>query len=244
MKKLVICAFILFMGCGRESPYQFESQIVVFSLLIATRPNPTIILERSWEIGKKLPEEGLGVNDAEVFVSIEGDTIEYTNIEGESGFWAPLDSFMVYRAKTYYLDVVVPDEEKVYGETTVPDTFSIVQPEEGDTLDKSERLPVIAWQGSQNAYGYLIDISSRVDTTHFTGTVGSADTTFPLLSLFLGESGRHVIKVAALDRNYYEYCREEYGPGGTGGSEETTSVQGGLGVFGSCVVESVQVYVK
>ena len=244
MKKLLICAFILFVGCGRESPYQFESQIVVFSVLIADRPNPTIILERSWEIDKKLPEEGLGVDDAEVSVSTVESTIEYTNIKGESGFWAPLDSFMVYPAKAYYLDVIVSGEEEIYSETTVPDTFSIVQPAEGDTLDKWGHLPEIVWQRSQNAAGYLVDISSRVDTTHFSGTVGVADSIFPLLSLFLGESGWHVIKVAALDNNYHDYCKEEYGEWGAEGDEETTRVQGGLGVFGSCVVESVQVYVK
>lgn len=244
MKKWLIWAFILFLGCGKESPYQFESQVTVFSLLIAGRPNPIVKLERSWEIDKKLPEEGLGVNNAEVSVTTEGDTIKYALIEGESGLYEPLDSLIAYPLKTYYLKVIVPEEEEIYSKTTVPDTFNIVQPEEGDTLDKMGHLPMITWRRSQNAVGYLVDISSRVDTTHFSHPMRATDTLFPILPFFLGNPGKHVIKVVALDGNYYDYCIESQDPSGTGGNEGTTHIQGGLGVFGSCVVESVQVYVK
>ena len=227
-----------FLGCDNKSPYQFEPQIVVFSLFIAGYSNPIIKLERSWEIDKKLPEEGLGINDAEVVVSTERDTIKYAPIEDKSGLFGPLDSLTVCPLERYHLKVAVPGEEEIYSETTVPDTFSIIQPEEGDTLDKRGYLPMIIWTRSQNAASYFIDISSRVDTTHFGVNTGNLSTVFPILPFFLGNTGEYVIKVVAIDRNYNEYLKEGDGPPGAGGEEDAPSV------FGSCVVESVQVYVK
>ncbi len=238
MKKWLAWAFILFLGCGNKSPYQFESQIVVFSLFIAGYSNPLVKLERSWEIDKELPEEGLGINNAEVVVSTPEDTIEYAPIEDKSGLFSPLDSLMVFPLETYHLKVIIPGEEEIYSETTVPDTFSIIQPEEGDTLDKRGYLPMIIWTRSQNAASYFIDISSRVDTTHFSANMNAIDTIFPILPFFLGNTGEYVIKVVAIDKNYHNYLKEGDGPPGAGGEEDAPSV------FGSCVVESVQVYVK
>ena len=241
MKKLLVWVLILFIGCGQKSPYQFESEVVVFSLFIAGRPNPTVKLERSWEIDKQLPDGGLAVNNAEVSVITEGDTIKYALIEDKSGIYEPLDSLIAYPLKTYHLEITVPEEDKIYGETTVPDTFSIIQPAEGDTLDKSGQLPPIIWGSSQNAKGYLVDISSRVATTHVIGIMSAVDTVLPLLSFFLGDSGKQIMKIVALDGNYYDYYMESLYQSGT---ESTNHIQNGIGVFGSCVVESVQVYVK
>lgn len=242
---LSVYLFGLFLGCNRKSPYQFEPQLVVFSLLIADYPTPLVKLERSLEIDKKLPEEGLGVVDAEVVVSIEGDTIQYASVEDKPGFFEPLDSLMVNPLETYYLNIIVPGEGEIYSMTVVPDTFRIIQPTEGDTLDKSSHLPFIIWRRSWNAASYYIDISSRTDSTHVNGTTISAqDTIFPIFPFFFGDPGDYVIKVAAIDINYYDYLKGEEGHPGTAGEEGPSHVYGGLGVFGSCVVESVQVFVK
>jgi hypothetical protein len=214
-------------------------------LLIANRSNPTVKLERSWQIDKALPDEGLGVNDGEVFVSAGGDTIDYVNVQGKSGFWNSVDSFVVCPTVEYRLSVSVPGEQRIYAETIVPDTFSIIMPEQGDTLDEGGYLPFIVWPMNLNAAGYIVDIFSRIDSTHFSVMIGEKDTLFPIFPFFLGDSGEHVIRVVAVDENYLKYCGQR--GGGPHGDEETgedSGIIGGLGVFGSCVVESVQVYVK
>ncbi len=236
----------LFLGCSSKSPYQFEPQVVVFSLLIAGYSNSIVKLERSLRIDKKLPEEGLGINDAEIVVSTSEDTIEYAPIEDKSGFFSPLDSLMVCPLETYHLKILVPDEDEIYSETIVPDTFRIVQPRRGDTLYKREYPPLMIWTKSQDAVSYFIDISSSIDTTHFSVNIGGADTVFPILSFFLGDTGKYVIRVAAIDKNYSDYLGEGSGPRERNNprEENTSCIQGGIGVFGSCAVESVQVYVK
>ena len=231
---------LLQLGCGENTPFEFEPQVVVFSLFVAGHKNPSIKLEQSWQIDRELPEEGLGVTDAQVTVTTDEDTVYYAPVEGSPGLWAPMDSIEVFPLKTYRLDVVI-DSEKIYGEATVPDTFGITQPEAGDTLYR-DRAPLLIWRRSQGAMGYLIDISSLADTTHVTGIVSAADTIFPILSFFLADSGKHTLKVAALDRNYYDYMWMT-GPPGTG-EEGETHIEGGLGVFGACVVDSVQVYAQ
>lgn len=233
---------LLQLGCSEKTPFEFEPQVVVFSLFIAGHKNPPIKLEQSWGIDKKLPEEGLGVTDAQVTVTTDEDTVYYAPVEGSPGLWAPMDSIEVFPLKTYRLEVVT-DKGEVYGEATVPDTFGITQPEAGDTLYR-DRAPVLIWRRSQGAAGYLIDISSLADTTHVTGIVSAGDTIFPILSFFLADSGEHTLKVAALDSNYYDYMWMRSGvEAGTGG-EEVTHIEGGLGVFGACVVDSVQVYAQ
>ena len=64
-----------------------------------------------------------------------------------------------------------------------------------------------------------------------------------MVFLYQFEPGKHTLRVYALDTNYFDWVSAGgFGPGTNTG--ETTHLSGGIGVFGSGVGESVEVYVK
>jgi len=246
-KELVYISILLIAGCAGVTSPKFEPELVVFSLLMAGNQIPHIKLEQSWSIEEELPEQGLGMTDAEVEVSTKDTVVSYVPLDDTSGWYIPsITSMEVLPLETYQLRVVTKDSMEIFAETTVPDTFSIVSPQEGDTIYK-DSLSYLTWKKSANAAGYLIAVPFP-DTFRVTITVSANDSIFPILSFFLSDTGQCVIKVAALDRNYYDYISEGSSQGvgvGVGvQDEDTTYMQGGLGVFGSCAVDSVRIYVK
>lgn len=236
--RFIYISILLVLGCAGITSPKFEPELVVFSLFIAKSQIPHIKLEQSWSIEEELPESGLGIPDAEVEVSAKDTTIPYTPLDDTSGWYIPsITTIEVLPAETYQLKVTTKDKKEIFAETIVPDTFSIISPQEGDTIYK-DRTCFINWRKSQNAAGYLIAIPSPNGAL----TASANDSIFPIFPFFLSDTGQCIIKVVALDRNYYDYIREG-GPPGAGG-EGITHIEGGLGVFGSCTVDSIRIYVK
>ena len=140
--------------------------------------------------------------------------------------------------------------DTVYGRTVIPDSFRITFPRLGDTVTMSDSM---VWNRSRNCAGYYMSFRSieQGDTFFFNLAVPndtSGDnfdsTVFRLrqmVFLYLYKPGRHRLRVFALDTNYFDWVRA----GGFGaGTGETIHLSGGLGVFGSAVGESVDVYVR
>lgn len=246
-KELIYISVLLISGCAEVTSPKFEPELVVFSLLMAANQIPHIKLEQSWPIEEKLPEQGLGVTDAEVEVSTKDTIVSYVPLDDTSGWYIPaITSVGVLPLETYQLRVVTKDSKEIFAETTVPDTFSIISPQEGDIIYK-DSLSYLTWKKSANAAGYLIAIPFP-DTFRVTITVSANDSIFPILSFFLSDTGQCVIKVVALDRSYYDYISGGSSQGvevGVGVQDDyTTYMQGGLGVFGSCTIDSVRIYAK
>jgi hypothetical protein len=153
---------------------------------------------------------------------------------------------------TFRLRVVKDDFDTVYGRTVVPDTFAILFPRDGDTVSIADSM---VWTRSRNCAGYYMSFRNieGADTFYYglaipNDTTGNNfDTltfTFPRMVFLYGfDPGLHTLRVYALDTNYFDWVSAG-GFGFGAGRGETTHLVGGLGVFGSAVVESLTVYVK
>jgi hypothetical protein len=113
----------------------------------------------------------------------------------------------------------------------------------------------MVWTRSRDCAGYYMSIQDieRRDTSYYSLAIPN-DTTgnnfdslvfrFPqMVFLYHTKPGLHELRVYALDTNYFNWVSAG-GFGLGGGAAETTYVSGGLGVFGSAVAESLEVYVK
>jgi hypothetical protein len=153
---------------------------------------------------------------------------------------------------TFGIRVAKDGFDTVYGHTVVPDSFRILFPREGNTVTMSDSM---VWTRSRDCAGYYMSFRSvdRGDTFYYSLAIPNDTTgnnfdslvfTFPqMVFLYQFEPGKHTLRVYALDTNYFDWVSA----GGFGlgsGTGETTQLSGGLGVFGSLVGESVEVYVK
>ena len=154
---------------------------------------------------------------------------------------------------TFHLHVSHPDYDTVVGQTVIPDTFRILFPQNGDTVDASDSL---VWTRSRNCEGYYFSFvrERAIDTFYFSLLVPNEslpgqpyDTTkdwLPMLWLESEPEGPLTFRFLALDANYYDWIDAGGFQGGGQVSEHQFGITGGVGVFGSAAICSVQVFVR
>ena len=151
----------------------------------------------------------------------------------------------VLPGRRYRLRIRTPDGRVVTGETQVPSAGPGWTPGSGstplpDTLDRSTDTLRLAWNAVPDARTYAI----RVETPNGPWFLFSDSTRFALsgrLRNFFA-SGlpavwypgfEQIASVAAVDRNFFDYNRSGNDP--FGGSGLISSVEGGIGLFGSAL---------
>jgi hypothetical protein len=246
---LAACGLWLALAACEESPSeQFTPQLVVHGLVLAGSSSVQANINRTYAIDEPFDTTFAGVSGK---VSRGSDT------------WPLVNSVRdVYMARelnpepapgdTFGMRIVKDGFDTVYGHTVVPDSFRILFPHEGDTVSFNDSM---VWTRSRNCAGYYMSLQSvdRGDTFYYSLAIPN-DTTgnnldslifkFPqMVFLYQFEPGKHTLRVYALDTSYFDWVSAGgFGPGS--GTSETTQLSGGLGVFGSGVGESVEVYVK
>ncbi len=154
---------------------------------------------------------------------------------------APFDTFSLLVAK--------PGFDTVFGTTSVPDTFSLLLPLPGDTITVQDSL---VWTRSRHSAGYYISLRQQFQGEEFdvSGLIPNEslpglpyDTLVarvPLYFLSRQPQGAFTIRLMALDTNYYDYLSGS----GFGGGSTAPRLTGGIGVFGSGIKRSVDVYLR
>jgi hypothetical protein len=239
---------LLLTACEKTQSELFKPQLVVHGLVRSGYPGVQVNINRSYAIDEPFDTMFPGASglvwrgtDTWSLVNYARDAYETR----EPGPWpAPGDTFGVRIAKDGF--------DTVYGRTVVPDSFRILFPREGDTVSMNDSM---VWTRSRNCAGYDMSITviAGPDTSFFDlampndTTAGNLDSTVFRLSqmffLYQVEPGIHELRLYALDTSYFDWVSAGgFGFGGSGG--DTTHLIGGLGVFGSAVVESLAVYVR
>lgn len=246
---LAACGLWLLLAACEVSPSeQFTPQLVVHGLILAGSPAVQTNINRTYAIDEPFdtvfPDvDGVVWRGSDTW-PLAGSTRDvYSTSELEPGP-ASGDTFGIRIAKDGF--------DTVYGQTVVPDSFRILFPLGDDTVTMSDSM---VWTRSRDCAGYYMSFRSvdRGDTFYYGLAIPNDTTgdnfdslvfTFPqMVFLYQFEPGKHILRVFALDTNYFDWVSAGgFGPGTNTG--ETTYLSGGLGVFGSGVGESVEVYVK
>jgi hypothetical protein len=243
-----LCLVLLLAACEVSPSEQFTPELVVHGLVRVGLPDVQANINRTYAIDEPFDTMFPGVSgvvwrgtDTWSLASSTRDV--YSTPEFEP--WpASGDTFGIRIAKDGF--------DTVYGHTVVPDSFRILFPLRGDTVTMSDSM---VWTRSRNCAGYYMSLQSvdRGDTFYYGLAIPNDTTgdnfdslvfTFPqMVFLYQFEPGKHTLRVYALDTNYFDWVSAGgFGPGTNMG--ETTHLSGGIGVFGSGVGESVEVYVK
>jgi hypothetical protein len=240
---------LLLVACEKTQPELFKPQLVVHCLLFDD-PTPQVVVANV--------NRSYGIDEPFDTVFAGADVALYTsNGDWRLGHYGrdhyrTVNRVRVAPGDTFSIRVAKDGFDTVYGHTVVPDSFRVLFPHEGDTVSINDSM---VWTRSRNCAGYYMSFQTiqRRDTFFFDlaipndTTAGNFDTlVFRLPQMFFlyqFEPGIHELRLYALDTNYFDWVSAGgFGPGSGGG--DTTHLVGGLGVFGSAVVESLTVYVR
>lgn len=189
---------------------------------------------------------GLPVNDADVRLLPDGDTVGVRAIETvvsgrKTGRYVVSQAALaVIPGRRYRLRVRTTDGKVVTGTTTVP-TANPGQPAvatQGVTLTRSTDTLRLAWGvvGDAAIYGIRVETPEGPwflfsDSTRFALAGGLRNFFVQGLPSVFYPGFTQPLAVIAADRNFYDYNRSGNDP--FGGSGLISSVQGGIGLFGS-----------
>lgn len=232
-------AFLLALACDAPPAGSFTPVASVHCLLLAGTRQP-VFVNRTYAITE--PPDSI-LSGCEVLLWCRGDT---WRLEQEvRWYWSdscplpgPLD--------TFGLRVACPGLDTVFARTTVPDTFSILFPEPGDTVTVSDSL---VWTRSRAAAGYYMSFKRKFRNEEFwvSGLIpneslpglpyDSLVARIPMPFLSFEPEGPFALRLVAVDTAYADWVR-------FGAERAGTRLVGGIGVFGSGVERSVEVFVS
>ncbi len=243
-----LCLCLLLSACEVSPSEQFTPKLVVHGLVRVGLPVVQANINRTYAIDEPFDTMFPGVSGV---VWRGSDTWPLANSTRDVYSTPELEPWPAF-GDTLGIRIAKDGFDTVYGHTVVPDSFRILFPLRGDTVTMSDSM---VWTRSRNCAGYYMSLQSvdRGDTFYYSLAVPndtSGDNfdslvfTLPqMVFLYQFEPGRHTLRVYALDTNYFDWVSAGgFGPGTNTG--ETTYLSGGIGVFGSGVGESVEVYVK
>jgi hypothetical protein len=246
MKKIIffVIISIIFWGCEKPPSEEYDPELNVFCLLRTDAIEQWVRVERSFRM-----HETSDRYLEDVTVILSGDNFSDTLIarDDTSGIYLTTDSIDIDTLQNYFLFVSAQGYDTVDGHTSVPGGFKILDPEVGDTL-YSEELEQIIVKKSKNAKGYHVMIGVRdsmedeyVEWMESQDTTSDSTISFPFFWV-TNMTAPGILIVAAVDTNYFDYYWK--GIWGEEGVRVEEGIEGGLGVFGSAVVESVHVFIR
>jgi len=240
--------WLLLAACEVSPSEQFTPKLVVHGLVRVGLPVVQANINRTYAIDEPFDTMFPGVSGV---VWRGSDTWPLANSTRDVYSTPELEPWPAF-GDTLGIRIAKDGFDTVYGHTVVPDSFRILFPRAGDTVSINDSM---VWTRSCNCAGYYMSLQSvdRGDTFYYSLAVpndtsgnnfDSLAFTLPqMVFLYQFEPGKHTLRVYALDTNYFDWVSAGgFGPGTNTG--ETTYLSGGIGVFGSGVGESVEVYVK
>ena len=260
----VLFAAMAISGCSEPSyPSEYSNQVVVQGYLMAYQPIDSIVVRRTGRIDEYITGSSLAIRGARVIVSGNGIADTLKEMTGFPGYYTSVRTPQnIIQAKTTYtLYVRVPDGRIVTAQTTVPDTFHIIDKDKFPrVIHYRKGLYSIDWTSSNTYSDYITSVTS-VDlsvenpipnnfgdnetkpnrTSYGFNYVEKTHAEIPWFTFnYYGETA---LSVVAVDENYYSFIRQLEG-GSTDIREIKYNVNGGLGVFGSGALDSLHVVLQ
>jgi len=125
---------------------------------------------------------------------------------------------------TYKLTVRLPDGREVEASCTMPAPPRITSPSDQGRVEAYESLQV-SWVCDDPAPRYMVSLRGNINGYSAEASTDSLQMDF--YPFYMAQPDIYVLKVASMDRNYYEYSRM------ADDEEPIWYVRGGIGVFGA-----------
>ncbi len=235
--------FLVFLLC-EEIEEEYQREPVIFGILNPGKEIQLIKVDTTYNIKDSVYKEG--VSNAVVRVFTQDTCIEFKEIDFSGMYIAQKGAWLspLYR---YRLEVVMPYHDTITAETKVPSQIKIISPQNYDTVFLDSSPPPLVWNSVKNKFMYLVYAfpfypdTTWIDSLPLTSLMplgDTADTVMPVFeigknSLFKLRDTLYIIRVFAIDENYFNYIYYD-----------STNLSKGYGTFCGLSEDSVKVYVK
>lgn len=258
---IILITVLILISCLNTTAPQFKEEISIFAVLVQGAEQQYIYVYKTHEvIEDSIKVEELFIKDANVNAESDNQSVNF------SYFY---DEFQEY-TKSRYIDseqkmIVNPGEKYTLtvttnigvltGETIIPNPIKILDPIEGFQV-KDRSILKISWEKDDTAYGYVIKLEGppyewewREDEIYRGRNSFMFNTTDNSIQIpgnylryyeehwrgqYIETDRRYTIKVMGFDKNFKQHQFDGYPIAG---------VKNGYGVFGSVVIDSVDVFV-
>ncbi len=183
-------------------------------------------------------EASYGMDGARAWVWNSRDTFQFTfgvQIDTLTYYYSP---FVPSVGDTYHFMLITPDSADTLTATTVvPGDFTILQPEDGDTVEVGEDAPLMVWTSSDGVIIYKVKAYNLAYGFSTFFSYYSADTVSDMLRYgsYFPVEGYYDIYVIGYNRDMYDYAMS---------GEAIINIEGAAGVFGAVVERKVRLYIR
>jgi hypothetical protein len=229
----ILAVLLVFTACN-DTPTQpqinYESEVNVFGLLILNNGQKNIHVERTYKVTDYFPPlQDRAIKDARVLVRSDEQEVEFKHLF--DGNYSDAEGKLVLKAGfVYQLEINLKDGRRVTAETIIPSLPEIVSPQKADVVPPFHSLPV-SWNPALFCAQYAVTITNMLVDFEF--TTYTEETEENLYSFLFAPPGRYVLKVTAMDQNFYDHTRS------SPNRNPILHIEGGIGVFGSMAFQSV-----
>lgn len=230
---MFVSTTVVSLMCERSAVETYESQLNIYSVLHSDHVSQSVSVDRTYRMDE--PAEDL-IDDALVIISNWSTVDTLTFDEGSNAYWTY--NMVLQPLSEYNLLVWRDGFDTVHARTTVPGPFTILYPQHYDTVTFNDTIILTT---SDHAAVYGLSFGEEFGMFFDPPATSDSLMQIPLSEVFAGWSPGNFfcrIWVAACDSNFYRYFDE------TNASPHETGVSGGVGLFGSLWVESVDMFVS
>ncbi len=211
--------------------FDYEPEINVFGLLILNRQQKTIRIEQTYKVTDYFPEFR-GVEDAQVWVSSGDQKVRFVHLFN-GNYSDKENKLKLVPGETYYLRIDMPDGRKVTADCIMPAAPRILSPVTNESVPAFKALDVF-WERAEFAHRYEIAVDDEFRNFKYSNF--SDSTHIQLFPFIFAHPGRYNLKVASLDRNYFDHVRSR------SNRDPILHIEGALGVFGAIAYDKSRFY--
>ncbi len=248
----ILILILLTMSCSLDPVGETDAtKVTVLAVLSPDYVRQTIMLVEGTNIfdvdGLYPSELDHPVQGARMVVRSAKQTVEFTEVS--PGLYQDAETqLQVVSGESYFLEVQEADGPELFARTTVPGAFRIIAPEDSATFVIESEV-AFSWQRSSGAGTYVLGRNLFECEKEFFGRnfgfYGSFDKTqtkiIAWINIFCNSSLQaQTFKVLAYDSSLAAYL---YSVDSNGAPLQRSNIDGGLGVFGSMVSDSLTIVV-
>ncbi len=222
---LTLALGFLLAGCDpgpNVNEFNYKPEVNVFALLLLNSDQVIVRLENTYRALDSVPADR-GIADATVVISAKDQQVSFVH-HGEGLYAERSERLHLAPGTIYQLVIQLADGRRVEGECTMPAPPLINSPAEQQQVPAYSSLSV-SWHSEAPAPRYAVSVRGNINGYHAEAYTDSLQMAF--YPFYLAQPDIYILKVAAMDRNYYDYLRL---------SEDDVPVwhiRGGIGVFGA-----------
>jgi hypothetical protein len=232
---IFLVVLIMLSACSNDNPtvptIDYEPEVNVFGLLILNRQQKTIRVEQTYKVTDYFPDFR-GVEDAKVWIHSKTQNVQFEHLFN-GNYSDKYQELLLVAGETYLLDITMANGKKITSECVVPAPPQILSPNDNEAVTAFQALDV-HWKRGEFSERYQIAVDDEFRNFKFSNY---SDSTYSHLFPFIfAKSGRYNLKIASMDKNYWDHLR-------TGDSRQPVlNISGAIGVFGAIAYDKTVFY--